>query len=413
MQSVRSNGFIFGCTEATEVECRQRRLFGLPGKHSHIVHCIRPNTPIFLFNYDRRVLYGVFWSTCRGSWNLDPRAWGGRFPAQIRVRGISTTVKNGEVLTESQFRPVLSKNYFDRGRFTYTLTSSQVSTLMQLLHAQGWNSNSGVAKTLRNEMKGNITNKTPNWKRGHRPYTIHKQSRRPPRRNSHRFAVPHTFQDQERCFAPFPEYCMMLDRGFHEVHPKHYYTGARRHPEFPYRVPGHPPQGQGVYYGAAFAASQSLQGMRTGLCFPREMYPVLPGTYLLPQAPVTPEALRPVRPPLTKDEKLSYDSNQSWKLGERKSKDSQSFKKFLTGQEDSVPPEVPSARLGSPMESIEGSAGGLEEGEITEEVVDLASMSEDEVMCLGPIEGIQEEPLERKVCLVKYKLTKNFGVSLK
>ena len=138
MGSDAPSGFIFGCTNATEAECRQKKLFGLPTRHIHTVSKILPGTPVFLYNYEDHVLHGIFESRCKGGWKLDPNAWNGRFPAQIRVRGIGIYPHKGECLVPDVFSEAIRKNYFSKTKFTYALSERQVVKLQRLFYEAGW-----------------------------------------------------------------------------------------------------------------------------------------------------------------------------------------------------------------------------------------------------------------------------------
>ncbi|NIR87225.1 hypothetical protein GWO13_06505 [Candidatus Bathyarchaeota archaeon] len=40
---------------------------------------------LFLYNIDSGNLYGIFEAASEGAENIAPRAWGGRYPAQVKV----------------------------------------------------------------------------------------------------------------------------------------------------------------------------------------------------------------------------------------------------------------------------------------------------------------------------------------
>lgn len=77
------SGFIFGCTQETMSECLSRALFGLPDRYMDMVAKIEPRAPLFLFDFQRRELLGGFEASTFGGWQLDGRAFGGRFPCQV------------------------------------------------------------------------------------------------------------------------------------------------------------------------------------------------------------------------------------------------------------------------------------------------------------------------------------------
>jgi hypothetical protein len=95
-------GFMFLCNTNTYTECIKLRLFGSPEscfKH-HDMDRIAHSTVLFLFNTDRKVVYGTFRAIGEAQMNINPNAWAGTtrhtkkgaqsnrgyFPAQIRVK---------------------------------------------------------------------------------------------------------------------------------------------------------------------------------------------------------------------------------------------------------------------------------------------------------------------------------------
>ncbi|XP_057810062.1 B2 protein-like [Salvia miltiorrhiza] len=86
-------GYIFVCNNVTMPDCFRRRIFGLPARNRESVSEIRPGMPIFLYNFNTGLLYGIFEAVSFGGMNIDPLAWPdpnfpGRsaYPAQVRVR---------------------------------------------------------------------------------------------------------------------------------------------------------------------------------------------------------------------------------------------------------------------------------------------------------------------------------------
>ena len=147
-------GAVFGATHATFDECLQRGLFGLPGSQKPLVTAISrqyesvdlPLPVLFLFNFQTRLLHGIFVPRSPAGFPLRPRAWvkgcwstalqrevsgaarAGKtsFPAQIEVE----LVHAFEPLDEATFRPAM--NYYARGKFDLSLTGEQVEQLVTL-----------------------------------------------------------------------------------------------------------------------------------------------------------------------------------------------------------------------------------------------------------------------------------------
>jgi len=84
-----SNGYIFICNDVTEQECFSNCLFGAPRNGWEQVSKISDTTAIFLLKRCKKtapIMYGVFLPNGRPELNIDPWAWGGKFPSQIRVK---------------------------------------------------------------------------------------------------------------------------------------------------------------------------------------------------------------------------------------------------------------------------------------------------------------------------------------
>ncbi|RLI39554.1 hypothetical protein DRO69_14140 [Candidatus Bathyarchaeota archaeon] len=79
-------GFVFVCSEATQDECLARMLFGSTWAYEDEVLEVKEGDLGFLYNIDTDILFGVFEAVSDGSLDIEPEAWGGRFPAQVRVR---------------------------------------------------------------------------------------------------------------------------------------------------------------------------------------------------------------------------------------------------------------------------------------------------------------------------------------
>jgi len=81
-------GEVLSCTESSEEECFRRLLFATNKVYAPGVMKIKKGYSLFLFNLDSKKLYGVFRATSDASLNIEPEAWGGKYPFQVKVEPI-------------------------------------------------------------------------------------------------------------------------------------------------------------------------------------------------------------------------------------------------------------------------------------------------------------------------------------
>jgi len=89
MLSAMDPGYLFVCSNLTQKECFQRKLFGLSNKQLESVQKIKKGNTLFLYNINSKTLIGPFIAASDGGVNIETEAWintnPSGYPAQVRV----------------------------------------------------------------------------------------------------------------------------------------------------------------------------------------------------------------------------------------------------------------------------------------------------------------------------------------
>jgi DNA modification methylase len=93
-------GQVFASTNKTQKECFERQLFGTSKLYGASAFRVKKGDFLFLLNLDSDVLYGVFKASSDAGVNVEPEAWNGKYPYQVRVEPVweITPLKNGKKL---------------------------------------------------------------------------------------------------------------------------------------------------------------------------------------------------------------------------------------------------------------------------------------------------------------------------
>lgn len=96
-------GHIFACTGKTERECFDRMLFASGKLYGDRVLAVKKGDPLFLLNLDTDTIHGAFLAKSDGKKDIEPEAWSGRYPYQVRV------ARDGATISAKNAKKILAK----------------------------------------------------------------------------------------------------------------------------------------------------------------------------------------------------------------------------------------------------------------------------------------------------------------
>ncbi|KAJ0020317.1 hypothetical protein Pint_32388 [Pistacia integerrima] len=116
-----TTGMIFMCSSKTKEDCFHYNVFGLPANKRDMVLKIYEGMRLFLFDYDLKMMYGIYKAAGPGGYNIEPKAFQSAFPSQVRF----TVLEDCLPLAEEKFKKIIKDNYYSTNKFDCQLTFKQ------------------------------------------------------------------------------------------------------------------------------------------------------------------------------------------------------------------------------------------------------------------------------------------------
>ncbi|KAF5954203.1 hypothetical protein HYC85_007059, partial [Camellia sinensis] len=80
-----SMGMVFMCSSKTKKDCYHYKVLGLPASKRDVVQKVYKGMRLFLFDFDLRLMYGIYKAAGPGGYNIEPKAFQSAFPSQKTV----------------------------------------------------------------------------------------------------------------------------------------------------------------------------------------------------------------------------------------------------------------------------------------------------------------------------------------